>query len=320
MTELLLMRHGKSSHHLGLPDFERPLTDRGKRDAQRVGEFLRVNHLIPEQIISSPATRALATAEKCIKATGLATDSIHTDSRIYEAGTDDLLDVVAEYRPHSSRLMIVGHNPSLEHLVESLVGKTVFNDKGMTTANVVHIDVRDNSAAPIAKVIDVVRPRDLPRTFTFEGPQGAEQRERPAYYYSQSGVIPCRRVDGQLEVLLITKRYSDKKRSKRPVQWSIPKGIVEPGLTPQASATKEAMEEAGVEGHVGQRRLGTFTVAKWGATCTVQVYAFLVTHALPDADWESRKRIRKWFSVDDAAAACKYPELGPMVRSLVDNR
>lgn len=124
-------------------------------------------------------------------------------------------------------------------------------------------------------------------------------------------MIPCRIIDGETQVLLIAKH----KKTNRS-NWSIPKGIVEPGLTPQASGTIEAEEEAGVLGHVGHRKIGEFTISKWGATCLVGVYAFLVTDELADGQWESGKRVRQWFSVDDAVSACRYPAVGAMISPL----
>lgn len=169
MTEVLLLRHGKSNHHLGLPDIECPLTDRGKRDAQRVGEFLRIEKLVPDQVISSPATRALSTAEKCVKAAGLTADHIQEDARVYEANAADLLEVIESHRQYSHRLLIVGHNPGMEMLVETLSGKQPFGTRGMTTANLAHLRLVDHNPSVRAELVSTTRPRDLPRDFRFEG-------------------------------------------------------------------------------------------------------------------------------------------------------
>src|SRR2546428_2406284 len=71
MKSLLILRHAKSSwKHPELTDHDRPLNKRGKRDAPRIEEILRGEHLIPEAIISSTAARAHATAEAVAKASG----------------------------------------------------------------------------------------------------------------------------------------------------------------------------------------------------------------------------------------------------------
>ena len=58
MTELLLLRHGKSDWSAGTDDLHRPLKNRGKRGAQRIGTWMWQQDLVPDHIISSPATRA----------------------------------------------------------------------------------------------------------------------------------------------------------------------------------------------------------------------------------------------------------------------
>ena len=71
----------------------------------------------------------------------------------------------------------------------------------------------------------------------------------PSHFYVQSAALPYRVVDSQIEILLVTSR-----RKKR---WVLPKGVVEPGMSPAESAAKEAWEEAGTEGDVTPRTLGS---------------------------------------------------------------
>jgi len=89
MKTLLILRHAKSSwSHPGLSDHDRPLNKRGKRDAPRMGQLLREEGLLPDLIISSSAKRAKTTAERVSNESGY-----------------------------------VGHNPSMEELVEILTGE-----------------------------------------------------------------------------------------------------------------------------------------------------------------------------------------------------
>ncbi len=113
---------------------------------------------------------------------------------------------------------------------------------------------------------------------------------KPVYYYRQSGVIPFRIKDRKLEVLLITSRKKKK--------WIIPKGIIEPNLTPQESALKEAIEEAGISGKVGRNLFGEYKYDKWGGTCNVKVYLMEVHKQLDK--WTEDFRDRKWVSVKKA--------------------
>lgn len=112
---------------------------------------------------------------------------------------------------------------------------------------------------------------------------------KPEYWYKQSAVIPYRKRNGKIEILLITSR--NKKR------WIIPKGIIEPDLSAQKSAAKEAMEEAGVTGKVEKQIIATYKYEKWDGVCEVQVYAMPVKEILND--WEESFRRRKWIDLNN---------------------
>lgn len=129
----------------------------------------------------------------------------------------------------------------------------------------------------------------------------------PDWIYRQSAVLPYRRRHRELEVLLIT--------SRRGTRWIVPKGIVEPGMTPAASAAKEAWEEAGVEGQVSEPALGRYRYRKWGGTCTVDVFPMLVTSEL--ADWpEAAFRRREWLAVEAAVRRLDSEDLKAIVARL----
>lgn len=113
----------------------------------------------------------------------------------------------------------------------------------------------------------------------------------PDWIYRQSAVLPYRRRDGGVEVLLITSRGGRR--------WVLPKGIVEPGMTAPASAAKEAREEAGIEGAVSKRSLGRYRQDKWGGTCRIEVFPMRVTTVLED--WpEAGIRRREWLPLKAA--------------------
>ena len=131
---------------------------------------------------------------------------------------------------------------------------------------------------------------------------------KPAHYYTQSAVAPFRRSGGELEVLLIT--------SRKRTRWVLPKGICEPGMTPRASAAKEALEEAGIEGLVSQVPLGTYRYRKWAGTCTVEVFAMRVD-TVHDR-WEECYRGREWLSLDAAIERIEEPELRRILSLLPD--
>lgn len=305
--ELLILRHGKAALGNGLKDFDRPLKDKGKRDIQRIGVWLQGNDVLPDATVASPAERALVTAQKSLKAAGTDTNSLTRDERIYEAGRKDLLDVVGGFIDGPGRVMVVGHNPGLEGLVAYLARERAHLAPGML-ARLSMPDDWGGLEEGCARLLDLVDPSGLPRKFPFPRAGAAEMRDRPAYYYTQSSVIPFRWNGDQLQVLVIA---SSKKK-----HWVVPKGIKDPGHTPQESAAKEAWEEAGVEGRVLDEPLGEYDYDKWGATCTCVVYPMEVTKVIPEEEWEENHRGRLWVTPEEAAGHLKQPALKPLVLNL----
>ena len=114
--ELLILRHGKSDWGTADDDFHRPLTERGRHSARRMAIWMVEQKLMPDHVVASPAERALATARKACKTMGLSPKTIHKDPRVYEAGPDELLRVLADCPGTARRVMLVGHNPGLEDL------------------------------------------------------------------------------------------------------------------------------------------------------------------------------------------------------------
>ena len=123
MKTLLVLRHAKSSwNDPALDDHERPLNKRGRRDAPRMGELVREYGLIPDVVISSDAVRARLTAEAVAEAARYAGE-ILLDPRLYLACPADILSLLQRVREKAETVMIVGHNPGLEKLVEQLTGE-----------------------------------------------------------------------------------------------------------------------------------------------------------------------------------------------------
>ncbi len=312
--ELLILRHGKSDWGIEADDFRRPLMDRGKRGAQKMAIWLLQHDLVPDYIVSSPAMRAIVTAEKTCKAMGLGVQVIHQEIRVYEAEPGGLLDVLRDCPEKAARVLLVGHNPGLEELLVFLADEKVLlpdDGKLLPTATLARLDVsgkwKDLDQAG-CRLLSITRPADLPKKFPFPDHGSSELRDRPAYYYTQSSVIPYRRHQGQVEMLVIS---SSKKK-----HWVVPKGIAEPGISPRESAAIEAWEEAGIEGEVGEASIGSYSYQKWGATCTVEVYPMEVTRVLPENEWEESHRGRDWVTPEQAASRLKQKELKPMVTAL----
>lgn len=107
---------------------------------------------------------------------------------------------------------------------------------------------------------------------------------KPARLFRQSAVIPYLVSNGVTEVVLVTSSSSK--------YWVIPKGVIERSMSPEDSAAKEALEEAGVTGNVSGDVVTEYRYKKWGGTCHVKVYPLEVKEVLPSWDeMEDRERI-----------------------------
>ena len=121
MKYLFLLRHAKSSWaDGGLSDRDRSLNQRGLQDAPIMGQRLVQGEWQPTLIVSSPAVRALTTAEYMAEALGVGPDDIVLDERIYEASTARLMTVIREFDDGCDRIMLVGHNPGLTDLLNEI--------------------------------------------------------------------------------------------------------------------------------------------------------------------------------------------------------
>ncbi|TDD80275.1 SixA phosphatase family protein [Actinomadura rubrisoli] len=118
MPTLIVLRHAKAAAGLGIPDIDRTLTDRGRRDAAAAGEWLRANGLVPDRVLCSTAARTRETLAR------LAVDTeVRFESRIYDNDPEDLLALLAETQDGVERLLLIGHNPSVHQLVHDLAGQ-----------------------------------------------------------------------------------------------------------------------------------------------------------------------------------------------------
>jgi len=128
----------------------------------------------------------------------------------------------------------------------------------------------------------------------------------PSNVFSQSAVIPFKNGNRGIKILLIKSRKGN---------WIVPKGIIEQGLTPQESARREAVEEAGVDGEVFNELIGEYNYDKWNGTCNVKVYLMMVNKEFQT--WEEDYfRVRKWFSLEKAIRKVGKPELSDFIKQV----
>jgi phosphohistidine phosphatase len=114
MKTLYLMRHAKSSWSFDeLNDQERPLNDRGRDDAPRMGQALAKRRIMPDLLVSSPAVRALSTAVLVARELKYPHDKIVVETAIYQADLDTLLAVVRALPDDADAVLLTGHNPTM---------------------------------------------------------------------------------------------------------------------------------------------------------------------------------------------------------------
>lgn len=124
MKTLLVLRHGKSSwDQPGIADHDRPLKNRGERDAPRIGRLIRGERLVPDLIVTSTALRARRTAE-VVAAHCDYRSSIVENADLYPGSSRDYTAALKEVDDAHERIMIVAHNPGLEELVQDLTGRS----------------------------------------------------------------------------------------------------------------------------------------------------------------------------------------------------
>lgn len=118
---LFLVRHAKATRKdPAEPDRGRPLEDSGRHDATAMGKRLADRKVKPDLLLSSPAVRALETAQRIADELGFAHKDIMVDERLYASSADDLLAVVRALDDALGSVMLFGHNPEFTDLAHRL--------------------------------------------------------------------------------------------------------------------------------------------------------------------------------------------------------
>jgi phosphohistidine phosphatase len=120
---LVLVRHGKSSWDEDVDDHERPLSARGRRDAEALGRWLSEQSLRPDLVYCSTATRTKQTWE-CAVAGGAKADAVQYRREIYQAWVPELLTLIRSVPEEIHTLLVLGHAPGVPDLVEHVCVRT----------------------------------------------------------------------------------------------------------------------------------------------------------------------------------------------------
>ena len=162
MKTLLLMRHAKSSwKETDLADHERPLNKRGQKDAPRMGSIVADHELVPQRLLSSTAVRARQTAEAVAETAGFRGEVDYLD-KLYLAEAEEYIAALRELPDTTERVMVIGHNPGLETLLQILSGRI----ESLPTAVIAHLVLpiqRWSELTPDTngEIVDIWRPKEL---------------------------------------------------------------------------------------------------------------------------------------------------------------
>ncbi len=162
---LVVLRHAKSSwDHAGLTDHERPLNGRGRRAATRMGRYLRDERVAVDLVLCSSATRTRETLAR-LELTGDPIVSI--EDALYGAGADDWVERLHSVGEKVASVLIIGHNPGLEDLVDELLADVASRDQVGEFPTAALADLRlpilrwDALVPGIAQLDAFVVPREL---------------------------------------------------------------------------------------------------------------------------------------------------------------
>ncbi|KAA5549183.1 SixA phosphatase family protein [Adhaeribacter rhizoryzae] len=149
MKTLYLMRHAKSSWDFPeLSDHDRPLNNRGRKDAPLMGRELASREVTVDLIVASSAVRALTTATLVARELEYDTEKIAVEEEIFQASKQDLLSIIKNIPNQFDKVLLVGHNYTISELANLLSPEMV---PTMPTAAVVCLNFNCDTWAEIAK-------------------------------------------------------------------------------------------------------------------------------------------------------------------------
>lgn len=135
--QLYIIRHAKSDWAFQVSDFDRPLNERGFENAPKMAERISSPQLMPEFLISSPAKRALTTAQIFADIFNYPNRMIATETKLYEANVSEILAVINNLDDDFQRIALFAHNPGLSEIVSYLTQNDYIN---LPTCSIVQLD------------------------------------------------------------------------------------------------------------------------------------------------------------------------------------
>lgn len=163
MKLLTLIRHAKSAEETDdISDFDRPLSEKGISDALVMGEYLLKKLPKPDLIISSPALRAVSTADIIAEKIGYSLDRIHYINELYLCSVTEYIEVLIEQSVKIKHIFLVSHNPGTTGFANLLTGEDIDN---VPTCGAVHIGLDlykwDDVEPDSGKLLEFFTPKNI---------------------------------------------------------------------------------------------------------------------------------------------------------------
>ncbi|MBA2561320.1 MAG: histidine phosphatase family protein [Chitinophagaceae bacterium] len=152
MKTLILIRHAKSSwDDPTLPDFDRPLNDRGKKDVPKMAKRLADKKVNIDAFISSPAKRAKKTTEIFIKEFDRDESDIILFPSLYHADVKDFYEAISVVDDKFKSIAVFSHNPGITSFANTLVEKAQIDNMPTCSVFAVNADIKNWSEFKDAK-------------------------------------------------------------------------------------------------------------------------------------------------------------------------
>ncbi len=163
--KLIITRHAKSSWDFpNLMDHDRPLTKRGRRSSDAIGNWLAENDHVPETVLSSTSVRTRETWDRMAKYFVTSVD-VRFESDLYHGGLRSILSLLATV--DTSSVLVLGHNPGIGHFAESVLRSLPAHADFLRypTAATLVCEIPLNESGQVelgsGELVDFIVPRDL---------------------------------------------------------------------------------------------------------------------------------------------------------------
>lgn len=123
MKTLFLIRHAKSDWSINVSDFDRPLNERGKKNAPKMANFLKNLGVRIDSFVTSPAKRALTTCKYFAEV--FENENITKVEKLYDASSSDFLEVIENLSNEIENVAIFSHNNGITYFANSLTNENI---------------------------------------------------------------------------------------------------------------------------------------------------------------------------------------------------